>query len=660
MSAHRRKMLPWCWALILVVAPHCVQAIINPSLQPRDLFERHDVVLELKVASVDAQKQTATLQVVQVIKGAFDPKTVTVSASGEGLKLAFESLAKVGSPVVAYVGQSRRKPDKILTYTGGAGEWQAGQKDARDPSLWQWTERIDPLAAGGGMAGTFNGAIDRLVEMMLDQKRGHYYFPVTPQMQCREAVMIGKFKNAVRGVALYDIDGDGRLDVYAASGEGDRVFLQRGKLEFDDATEALGLRNLKSPSVNFADVNADGYPDLLAGAVIYLGNGKRFNASELLPKDAAANLLCAAFVEINGDGYPDVVISKIGGGLHVFLNPGAKGGSFIDATAAMGLDQESCGASQTGYFSAGDWNRDGRTDLLYATRKGLLLSQAEKGRFSPMDLNIELDARFDDKGEELPQTLAGACGLAPLWRPDRLDLAVCLETKIRWLGEDAGTLRNLTGYGNEIQAGSSSMFPVIAEDLNADGLVDLYVGSRKPAQNALYLSRGYGSFTTAVSHKPDIFVGESHERGAWALAAGDADGDGVNDLLVGCADGSLLLIPNDSLRLREPKEHPTSDQALLAKAGILSVSVRGKHGVLGARVTLADAQGRIVGMRDIGSNIATGCRGPDTVNLAVRETGPQVLTVRFSDGKTQTRPVELRSAAHLTLVVERDASTAGK
>ena len=518
MPAHLRKILFWCWALILFVAPHCAQAIINPSLQPRDLFERHDVVLELKVALIDAQKQTATLQVLQVIKGAFAPKTVTVSASGEDLKLAFESLAKVGSPVVAYVGGSPRKPDKILSYTGGPGEWQVGQKDARDPSIWQWTERIDPLAAGGGMAGTFNGATDRLVEMMLDKKRGHYYFPVTPQIQCREAVTICKFKSAVRGVALYDIDGDGRLDVYAASEEGDRVFLQRGNLKFEDATEALGLQNLKNPSVNFADVNADGYPDLLAGA----------------------------------------------------------------------------------------------------------------------------------------------CCLAPLWRPDRLDLGVCLETKIRWLGEDAGTLRNLTGYGNEIQAGSSSMFPVIAEDLNADGLVDLYVGSRKPAQNALYLSRGYGSFTTAVSHKPDIFVGESHERGAWSLAAGDADGNGVNDLLVGCADGSLLLIPNDSLRLREPKEHPTSDQTLLAKAGILSVNVRGKHGVLGARVTLADAQGRIVGMRDLGSNIATGCRGPDTVNLAVREPGPHVLTVRFSDGKTQTRPVELRSAAHLALVVERDASTPGK
>ena len=87
MPAHLRKILFWCWALILFVAPHCAQAIINPSLQPRDLFERHDVVLELKVALIDAQKQTATLQVLQVIKGAFAPKTLLTTVQRHSLGL---------------------------------------------------------------------------------------------------------------------------------------------------------------------------------------------------------------------------------------------------------------------------------------------------------------------------------------------------------------------------------------------------------------------------------------------------------------------------------------------------------------------------------------------------------------------------------------------
>jgi len=649
MTAHHHKSSPWFRLLILLLAPLYAQAIINPSLQPGDLFARYDAVLELRFTAVDAGKRTATLQVVQVIKGTFAATTVILSASGEDIAGAFESLAKVGSPVVAYVGQARRKSDKILLYAGGTGQWQVGERDAKDPASWKWTELIDPLRNDGGMSGTFNGANDRLVEMMLDKKREHYYFPVTPQMQCREALTIGRFKSPVRGVALFDIDGDGRLDIYAAGDDGDRVFLQRGKLEFVDATEALGLRNLRSPSVNFADVNADGHPDLLAGAVIHLGDRKTFSASELLPKAAAANILCAAFVEINGDGYPDVMVSRIGGGLHVFLNPGAKGGPFADATAAMGLDQESFGAALTGYFSAGDQNGDGRTDLIYAAGRGLLLHQDERGRFTAKKLNLVLEARFDDKGEELPQTLAGASCFAPLWRPDRLDLAICLETKVHWLGEAAGVLRNLTGYGNELQVGSNAMFPVIAEDLNADGLVDLYVGSRKAGPNAIYLNRGYGSFTSALSHKPDIFVGESNERGAWSLATGDADGDGVNDLLLGCADGSLVLIPNDSLRLREAKENQLPEETLLAKTGMLGVRVRGKHGVLGARVTLADAQGRIVGMREIGTNIATGCRGPDTVNLAVQEPGPCVLKVRYADGKLRSWPVKIEPGKHLVM-----------
>jgi len=119
--------------------------------------------------------------------------------------------------------------------------------------------------------------------------------------------------------------------------------------------------------------------------------------------------------------------------------------------------------------------------------------------------------------------------------------------------------------------------------------------------------------------------------------------------VLGGADGSLRLIPNDSLRLRQPKENQSLDEVLLAKVGILSVHVRGKRGVLGARVTLADSQGKIVGMRDIGANIATGCRGPDTVNLAVQEPGKCLLTVRYADGKVRAWPLTLQPSKRFAM-----------
>ena len=105
------------------------------------------------------------------------------------------------------------------------------------------------------------------------------------------------------------------------------------------------------------------------------------------------------------------------------------------------------------------------------------------------------------------------------------------------------------------------------------------------------------------------------------------------------------------------KEYPTAQEKTLEQTSIVSVTVSGKLGVLGAKVTLSDETGRIVALREIGSNVATGCRGPNTVNLAVREPGKYTLTVRYSDGLTKTWPVEARPAQNLPLQASRDAAT---
>jgi len=82
----------------------------------------------------------------------------------------------------------------------------------------------------------------------------------------------------------------------------------------------------------------------------------------------------------------------------------------------------------------------------------------------------------------------------------------------------------------------------------------------------------------------------------------------------------------------------------LAAVRILSVRVQGPLGVLGATVTLTTADGRVLGRRDLGSNIATGCSGPATVALAVREPATQ-LNVRWSDGLVRRWPVTLGADA---------------
>ncbi len=654
----RRHAAATMVALTLLLLPARVAVgLVNPSLQPEHLFERYEMVLCMRIASVDKEARTAVMAVTEVCKGEFAAKRVTITASDKAVEYAFEVLAKEGTTVVAFAGQKRQqRKDNVIFYPGGAGRWQLGLMNEKDRSRWQWTEDIDP-SEDERMFGTFNGASERLADMMVDKKHGHYFFPSVPFARFKQELVVGRFDKRIRGVALYDLNGDGRLDIYACSDGGDRAYLQTADLKFTDTTAGLGLEGLRSPSVSVADVDADGLPDILAGGVICLAaerEGKRsYRASDLLPQRPGRHIKCAAFAEINGDGYPDIVVSETDGGLHVYLNGGAKGGSFADATAAAGMDRKACGAGLTGFFAVGDVNGDGRTDLFYSVGKGLLLVQDAKGRFEPFEHDLEFD--FTTGGEA--QGLTGAGCFAPLWRTDSADLVFSNENNVCWAGLLRGKLTDLTPYGNEIWEGANGLLGTIAEDLNADGRVDAYSVNRQVFRNKIHTNRGYGSFMTPLNYKKDVFQGQAHHHGAWGVAAGDANGDGANDLLLGGADGSLVLIVNDCLAGRQRKEHPTSQEQVLQRTRILTARVGGKVGVLGATVSLADAQGRVIGLRRIGANVCTGCRGPDAVNLAVREPGPCVLTVRFSDGFVRRWKVDVSAVPHTVMEASREAES---
>lgn len=91
---------------------------------------------------------------------------------------------------------------------------------------------------------------------------------------------------------------------------------------------------------------------------------------------------------------------------------------------------------------------------------------------------------------------------------------------------------------------------------------------------------------------------------------------------------------------------------MLGQIRLLTVRVAGKRGVLGAEVTVTDAKGRGVARRTIGSQVLTGCCGPNTVNLAVRHPATYRLSVRFSDGTIGTWPVDLAGQKRVAIDAE--------
>ncbi len=617
-------------------------ALVNPALQPTDLFALYDTVLCLEVTEIDAASRTVVLTVKTIAKGSFAAKTIRLTVSDKALVGAFQQLPEVGGEVVAFVGQQgHHREGSIRLYFGGEGRWQAGEVttagDAATPSVWAWSKDL-----GIEMYGTFNGHPAQLAELVRDCATGRDFFPATPFDQFKDDRVLARI--AATGVALYDIDGDGRLDALAVGPAGSALLLQREPLRFTDVTAAAGLSTCSGHSVDCADVDSDGRVDLLIDGKIFNQDATgHFHAPSGSPA-LTGSVVMSRFVDVNHDGWPDVVATIDGVGIRVLVHPGtASGGAYADVTARLGFTSA---GSADGYLIPGIY--DGLTSLFIASGAGTLLMADAAGQFSPVARLPGWDFTVAGGG----RTGGGAC--APLWRADRFDLAFATDNGVNLVAIHHGQASDIGRFGNETQVATTACCGLLAEDLNADGHVDLYAISRAPGMtNNLYDNRGYGSFMVAERYRATVIPGQAHRRGALGAAAGDVDGDGTNDLLLATTDGTLTLLLNDVLAGRTLSEHPSRLETTLAGTGLLHVDVRGPRGVVGAKVSVADSTGRILGQRLIGGNAVTGCRGPDEATFAVREPGNLTVTIRWSDGVTRSQPIVVRANQRSTLRADR-------
>jgi len=645
---------------MVLLAGHA-HAVIDVSLQPYDLFQtRYDRVLVLRIEKVDVAASTVHCKVLKTIKGEAEATpTVTLRFDATLTDVLAGAMKdgdlKAGDPVAVFAGR-KRQPKDFMLY---ANAFYLGSITA--PGEWLIDKTGQNMAGVDGqqistLAGIWNGATPRLVEMLEDIAAGRDHFPRKAYVRFQPDVLLDKADGPVEAVAVFDIEGDGDEDIVVCSRSGDRIYLQTDPMKFVNATTALGLKSA-SGSCSLADVNGDGLNDLLTGAVLHLGqftdNKFRFVPSELLPAALATNLKTATFVELDGDGYPDVLASVVGQGLRAFKNPGTKGGPFLDVTAALGLDRPECGNKADGFVTAGDWNNDGRTDLFLAAGPGYLLVQTAGGKFEPQAHNIEF--KFTS-GPDEKAGLTGAGVFLPLIHSDRLDLLVPMEESWLIVANEQSVPVDITRWGNEISEGSNDHLASIAEDLNLDGHMDFYTVSRaENGHNRYIINRGYGSFMLAPTHKhyDYVFQGPASERGGWAAAVGDLDDDGAPDLVVGNGHGEVTIMLNDTLAARKPIEHPPREIAVLESTRLLQVRVLGTRGVIGARIKLIGPAGRVLGRRDVGLNNSGGSASSSRFTFAVRQPGVCQLQVRYADGLERTRSVDLTKESRLTVDVDR-------
>jgi hypothetical protein len=333
------------------------------------------------------------------------------------------------------------------------------------------------------------------------------------------------------------------------------------------------------PVATAGDVNADGYSDVLIGVPLldngqvdegfmwlYLGSptGLAGSPSAYFETDQAGSKLgrsVAAAGDVNADGYDDWLVGAPEytngqlreGRAYLFLGRPTFGPPVSPAWIAEGDQVDAYFGFALG--TAGDVNGDGFVDVIVGAY-GYDNGQTDEGRayvylgsasgLSPQPartveanqtdawLGFSVSTAGDTNADGYADVLVGA--------PSRVDQGMaCL-----YLGSSAGLAQTPIWSALGSRAGANLGWAVAnAGDVNGDGYADALVGEPHAARSiadegAFYLYPGSASGLSGA-----VFVRGSGQTGSLygsALAtAGDVNGDGYADFMVGAAfyDGSL-------------------------------------------------------------------------------------------------------------------------
>lgn len=186
------------------------------------------------------------------------------------------------------------------------------------------------------------------------------------------------------GLALGDVDGDGRVDLFASGGEsGHRLFRSLGAGRYEELPWALPSITGFVSSATFADVDGDGDADLLLshlladrGLTLLINAGGTFTDAtvtaglELFAPPAAWS---TSFSDVDGDGDLDVFVPQwlhwdtVSPRVtsHLFCNDGA--GSFVDCSVESGFAAHFATRVDAGLTATfADLDEDGHGDMLLA------------------------------------------------------------------------------------------------------------------------------------------------------------------------------------------------------------------------------------------------------------------------------------------------------
>lgn len=308
-----------------------------------------------------------------------------------------------------------------------------------------------------------------------------------------------------------DFDLNGRADLFALSGGGDRVNLWLAT----DTGRLAGARNFISGLATAAwleggDFDRDGDAEVVTGSfndsrLAFLGRGDLGLTPELL-FDVGVGVNQVESGDLDGDGRLDLVVGTLGGikCLRNTSTPGSYSFEVIPVSATIGSGDFPFG------IAIGDLDRDGDMDIAFCDYLGGGV-HVVPGTAQPFVFGAE--SVITVGGGPVDLVAADFTG------DGRLDLATSRATL-----SDILVLRNDGSTFSELVSIGVGQFPnyLVTADFNRDGRNDLVVSNAVSGSVSVLFGEANG------------FSGQEYPAGALptALLARDLSGDGVPDILV--------------------------------------------------------------------------------------------------------------------------------
>jgi hypothetical protein len=482
------------------------------------------------------------------------------------------------------------------------------------------------------------------------------------------------------GVALFDFDNDGRLDIFVVNGAPlsdptpkgtvpqksgpkywNRLYHQKPDGTFEDVTEKAGLAGQGyGMGVAVGDYDNDGFEDLYVtaygGNKLYHNNGDG-TFTDVTEKAGVAGSgwsTSAAWVDLDADGRLDLVVLRYlqwdfddiwcgerKEGHRAYCHPDAfhaisplvyhndGNGHFTEVSRQMGLAAPGKGLG----IALADYDRDGHSDIFIANDSMPEFLYHNKGDGTFEDVALSSGVAVDGEGHTYAGMGVDFADYNNDGLPDLVvtDLASQMYALYRNNGDGTFTYDSYpSGLGRMTMAHSG--WGVRFIDYDNDGWKDLLITQGHDLdtiqlnfpnlryREPMLLARNTGQkFVDVSSQSGDIFQKSWVGRG---LALGDIDNDGRLDAVVTGNDGSLYVLHNAT---------PTQNHWLT----LLLIGHKSNRDAIGAEVKMTTAKGIQMA----------------TVSTAGSYLSSSDKRVHFGLGSEKTATVEIRwpSGIHQTI-----------